>query len=204
MNANEYSDTEATPVPAEVGPAIEQQPSACYTPGCAKEKLAMIALGVLLFAFGMSELWTPLRLVIFGGRAAAEATRVIKTKAGLPELVLTDDLQVQAKSEANDRSYVFWNEFRFQTAELRDVTVRLPIGSQIKPLYPLFDEDGLPSSVTLYYDRRSSSTVVVPAVFSTWFMPGAFALAGLACIVIGGVLLRSANKPIDLPHFAGK
>ena len=204
MSANEYPGTPAASLPAAIGTANERQPPACYTPGYAKEKLAMIALGILLFAFGMSELWTPLRLVLFGGRAAAEATRVIKTKAGLPDLMLTDDLQVQAKSEARDRSYVFWNEFHFQTAESHDVTVRLLIGSQLKPLYSLFDEDGLPTSVTLYYDSREPSIVVVPAVFSTWFMPGALALAGLGCVVIGGVLLGFANKPIDVPHFAGE
>ena len=204
MNPDEFPGTPVVAPPAANVTAKEPQPAVHYTPGYAKEKLAMIALGLLLFAFGMSELWTPLRLVIFGGRAAAEATRVIKTKAGLPDLTLTDDLQVQAKSEARDRSYVFWNEFRFQTAESREVTVRLPIGSQLKPLYPLFDEDGLPTSVTLYYDRQTPSFVAVPAVFSTWFLPGALALAGLGCIVIGGVLLRYANTPIEVPRFAGE
>lgn len=200
MNANELPNTTDVPLPS----VAKQKTPAVYTPRYVKAKLAVAVLGVMLFAFGASELWTPLRLVAFGGRTEAEATRVIKTKKGLPDLALTDDLQVQAKSESKDRSYVFWNEFRFQTADGRNVMARLPIGSVSKPLYPLFDADGLPTCVTLYYDRQTPSIVAAPAVFSTWFLPGALALAGLGCIVIGGVLLRFANRPIALPHFAGE
>jgi len=173
---------------------------ATYTPGHAKPKLLMVFLGVVVAVLGFIDLWTPMRLVVFGARAKAEAVSVLKTKAGLPDIALTDDVQVQANLEPRDRSYIFWNEFRFQTADGRTMDVRAPVGSQLKPLYPLLDADGLPTTDLLYYDPAHPETVAFPMIISTWFAPGVLIIVGLGCAVIGAFLLYWANKPIELPH----
>jgi hypothetical protein len=175
---------------------------AFYTPGHARRKLLMVFLGVAMCLFGLFEIWTPLRLLVFGMRTTAEATRVIKTKEGMPDLVLTDDVQIKEKQEARDRSYVFWNEFRFQTVDGRDIVVRSPIGSQLKPLYSLIDEDGLPTEVLVCYDPHRPGVVAFPTIFSTWFAPGALIVIGGMCALIGLFLFAWAHKPISLPRIA--
>lgn len=171
-----------------------------YIPGHSKRKLMMILYGAILFALGFSQLWTPLYLVACGKHAKAEAISVTKTKEGLPDLVLTDDLQIQSKLESQDRSYVFWNEFRFHTADGRTVEVRAPIGSLLKPLYTLVDADGLPTTDLVCYDPSQPHNVVFPLVVSTWFAPGVLVFAGLVCIILGAFLFYWSKKPIELPH----
>ena len=193
-------------IPDPLIPKAEEHPSTSsyFIPGHARRKLLMILFGLGLLSFGLSQLWTPLRLLLFGTRTMAEATRVIKTKEGMPDLILTDDLQVKAKQETQDRSDVFWNEFAFQTlADNRRIVVRSPIGSQLKPLYPLIDEEGLPTVLNICYDPRHLDSVVFPTVFSTWFFPGAITLIGFICTIIGSYLFYWANKPIELPHIPG-
>lgn len=171
-----------------------------YVPGHAKRKLLMIAYGTALFLFGLSQIWTPLLLVTFGKRAKAEAIAVIKTKEGVPDLTLTDDAQIANKLEPHDRSYIFWNEFRFHTDSGQPIDVRAPVGSQLKPLYNLTDADGLPTTDLVYYDVAHPSKAVFPMIVSTWFAPGVLIVAGLGCMIIGSTLYYWAKRPIELPH----
>jgi len=177
-----------------------QHTFAYYTPGYAGLKLVMIVFGLVLFGLGFSQLWTPLRLLAFGNRATAEATNVIKSSRGLPDVVLADDVQVQANLETRDRSHVFWNQFRFHTADGRTVEVRANVGSQLKPLYPLVNADGLPTTDVIYYDAARPEVVVFPYIISTWFAAGALAIGGLLIVMIGSVLLYWAKKPIEMPY----
>ena len=112
---------------------------AYYTPGRAKRKLMVVVYGLILFGLGMSQLWSPLRLLFSGTQIRGEVISVVKAKEGLPDLVLTDDSKIQANLEPRDRSYVFWNEFRFHAADGRVIDVRAPVGSELKPLFPLLD-----------------------------------------------------------------
>jgi hypothetical protein len=162
----------------------------------------MVAAGLLVFLFGFFQLWPPLRLVIFGVRVRAEAIRAVKEKPGLPALMFTDDVQVRAQWEPHDRSYVFWNEFRFHTREGRLIETRAGGGSQVKPLYPLFDADGLPTTDWVCYDPDRPERTTFPLIISVWLAPCVLALAGLGCAIIGGVLLYWAGRPIKLPHLA--
>jgi len=173
---------------------------AVYTPGYRKTKILMILYGVLLLSLGVSQLWTPLRLLAIGKRAKAEAVAVVKTKEGLPDLVLTNDLAVRSQLEAHDRSYIFWNHCRFHTPEGQIVNLRAPVGSQLKPLFPLTDADGLPTEMLIYYDPAAPEQAVFPLLISVWFAPGVLFIAGLGCIIIASTLLYWANKPIELPH----
>ena len=171
-----------------------------YTPGYASRKLLVVFLGLILFCLGAAQLSTPLRLLAFGRRTTAEATSVVKSKRGLPDLILTNDLQIQANLEPRDRSYIFWNQFRFQTDSGGTVNVRATIGSQLKPLYPLVDPDGLPTTDVIYYDPAHPDTVVFPNLIGTWFVPGFLVAIGILCTIIGSVLFYWAGKPIELPH----
>ncbi len=178
----------------------ENPPAGIYTPGYAWPKRLMALGGLALFVLGFWQIHTPLRLLAFGTRATAEALDVVKSKPGLPDLVLHDDAQVQAHAETHDRSYVFWNDFQFHTTDGQAVTVRAPVGSQLKPLYALLDPDGLPTTDVVYYDSHDPGTVVFPRIISTWFAPGAMAFVGLLAFMIGSVLLYWSDKPIVLPH----
>lgn len=171
-----------------------------YKPGHARRKLAMCVFGLSIMGFGLSQLWPSVRLVYFGAHATAEATRVIKTKNGLPDRIFNSDPQIQSAWETRDRSYTFWNEFRFSDADGRPVVLRCPVGSQLKPLYPLLDGDGLPTSQPVCYDPNHPESALFPNAFSTWFIPGVLTLIGLLCATIGAVLFRWANVPIRLPH----
>ena len=173
---------------------------ASYTPGYAGVKLAMILSGLALLIAGCAFLRTPLRLLCFGGHAIAEATRVIKSKGGAADQSLTDDVQVKAATESQDRSWTFFNEFRFETAAGDIVVIRPDTGSQLKPLYPLLDADGLPTSVLVCYDRGRPRLALFPGIVSTWFVPGGLAALGLLCSVTGALLWAAARKPIPLPR----
>lgn len=171
-----------------------------YTPGYGRLKLCMAAYGLALAIFGLAHISTPLRLLAFGKSANAEAVYVIKSKKGLPDILLRNDLEVHAQEEPHDRSYVFWNEFRFQTAEGHSVEVRAPVGSLCKPLYKLIDADGLPTTDLVYYDPKNPSIVAFPLIMSTWFASGVLIIAGIVCAIIGSVLYYWSDKPIELPH----
>lgn len=175
-------------------------PPNTYTPGYARCKMALIAYGLLLMTLGFSHVWTPLRLVICGNRALAEATRVIKTKPGLPDKILSQPAHVRQEQETRDRSYLFWNEFKFLTNHGQTVHVKAPIASLLKPLYPLTDADGLPTTDLVYYDPNQPEVVTFPLIVSTWFSSGILILVGTLAVLIGSTLLYWANKPIELPH----
>jgi hypothetical protein len=169
-----------------------------YTPQHIKRKIGMILVGLCLFAYGWSQLWPPLSLVLAGNHALGEATRVIKTKPGLPDQIFSDDVALNAAQESHDRSYVFWNEFKFVTPDNREHRIRLDIGSQMKPLFPLLDADGLPTTIEIYYDAKNPGEACVPSLFSTWFAPGLIAFMGAACTVFGGLILYWARHKIEI------
>jgi hypothetical protein len=183
-----------------LSPALPE--AGTYTPGYRGLKLAMIGYGLLLLLAGLALIEHPLSLILLGQKTTAEATKVIVTKRGLPDLDLTNDQQVQANIAPNDYSYIFWNEFKFQDDKGRFVSVRCEVGSRLKPLYSLLDADGLPTMCTVYYSPREPDQVVFPYIVSTWFAPGVLIIVGLLGAIVGGFLYFWANKPIKLPHIA--
>ena len=171
-----------------------------YIPGYRWSKAAMTIAGIAMLAFGAAQLWPLLRLALFGTHANAEAAWVVKTKEGLPPVILHTDAEIQAQREPRDRSYVFWNEFRYTTEDGRSVTVRPAAGSKTGPLYPLLDADGLPSTVPIFYDPANPANVAFPFIVSTWLTPAVILLAGIFATVIGAILFYYATTPIELPH----
>jgi hypothetical protein len=160
----------------------------------------MILVGVALLTFGMSQLWPQVRLVLFGKRANAEAVWVAKTKVGLPPVILKTDPEIEAHREPRDRSYVFWNAFSYTTQDGRSIIVRPAVGSELGPLYDLLDNDGLPTTLPVYYDPADPQSVAFPLIVSTWLSPAIILLGGIFATIIGTVLLYWANKPIEMPH----
>jgi len=170
-----------------------------YTPGFFWAKVGMIGFGAMLLAVAILSVGPDLRLILFGGRTQAEASRVIKQKIGGREQVLTTDAEVRAAEERQDRSYVFWNEYQFQLPDGKRVNFRAPAGSQLKPANYLLDQDGLPTTVTVCYDPAQPEHATLPAEYSTWFVPGALGVFGLLGMFTGSVLLYYARKRIALP-----
>jgi hypothetical protein len=143
---------------------------------------------------------TPLWLLAFGTRATAEAVDVVKSKPGLPDLVLHTQAQLQVAVETHDRTYVFWNEFRLTTSTGRSIVVRAPAGSFLKPLYPLLDDDGLPTTDVVWYDPAHPEVATFPRMISVWFASGALLVIGFLALLIGSFLLAWASQPIVLPQ----
>ncbi len=198
MSMSDFSSRpDSGPLPRADG---EPAAPAYYIPGRSKRKMLVVIYGLILCLLGLSQFWTPLRLLLSGTPVRGEVISVIKTKAGLPDLILTDDSQIQANLEPRDRSYVFWNEFSFHTAEGALIKVRAPVGSQLKPLSLLLDSDGLPSTDLIFYNPARPEEVVFPTLISTWFAPGMLFVSGLACMTIGAFLFYWSKKPIELPH----
>ena len=173
-----------------------------YAPQHVKRKVGMVIVGLFIFAYGLSELWSPLSLLLEGKSVLGEATRVVKTKPGLPDQVFTDEIELKAAEEESDRSYLFWNEFHFATADHKDRIVRYDIGSQLKPIFPLLDDDGLPTTAQIYYDPQDPTRICIPIVISTWFAPGLITFMGAVCIVFGCLILYWARHKIELTRWS--
>ncbi len=173
-----------------------------YRPGFVWGKVIMLAYSLAMVATGLVELMPDLALIATGRSVQAEATAVIKERYpsdGREPLVLRSPTAVKAAEEKRDRSYIFWNEYRFYLPDGTPHTVRAPFASQLKPQKPLFDTQGIPSSAWVIHDRSDPSRVVLPAEFSTWYLPGMLIGFGLAGTCVAVLLLRSARKPVQMP-----
>ena len=177
-------------------------PVETYTPGHVPHKLVLLIASLLILAFGISQLWAPLRLLALGHRGEAEAVSVTRIKAGMPDLVMRSDSEIAANEAPHDRSYVYWNDFVIHTETGGVIPVRANVGSRITPLFPLRNADGLPTTVIICYHPDNPRHIIFPTLISTWLVPGLLALGGLAGCVVAAFLLYWARRPIELPHIA--
>jgi hypothetical protein len=177
-----------------------------YIPGYALAKLGLALLGLALVALSMQKLAPLARLAFVGATAGAEAVRVVKTDAANSPVVYTSDADVltavKALEDIRDHEATFWVEYRFTTAQGKPVEVRSPLGQHVKPLQPLRDRDGLPSTITVWYDKANPHYVALPLELGTWFMPGMLLLFGALGIFMGLLLWRHANRPIQMPDLS--
>ena len=171
-----------------------------YTPGYVPQKIGMLMICLSLLALGCAQLLPTVKLLLIGQRADAEATCIIRTQDGRPEVKLTRDAEWKTTLEHNDRSMVFWNEFRFVTIDGKTITFRASVGRQLQPPHPLLDDDGLPTVVSIYYEPENPKKVAMPLELSTWFFPGTITLFGLIGSSVSLLILYYARKPIVLPH----
>jgi hypothetical protein len=177
-----------------------------YYPGYAAAKLVMALLGVAMFLLSFEKLGPLARLGFTGGRARAEAIRVVRADAAGQETVFTSDADVltaiKILEDARDHNTVFWVEYRFTTEDGTAVETRSPIGQHVKPLQPLRDRDGLPSTIRVWYDRKNPRHITLPLEYGTWFMPGVLALFGFIGTFMGLLLWRHAKRPIEMPDLS--
>jgi hypothetical protein len=181
-----------------VHPAAMPEPR-YYVPGRAGWKLLLCGCGLVLFAVGCLQLWSPLRLLLAGGRAQGVATRIVETKPGSADVIVAGAGARGDNTGSADDGALFWNEFAIEPAAGSTVIVRDNVGSRLKPLYPLIDDDGLPTTRLVCYDRRHWTHAIFPGEISTWLIPVGLAFAGLAAFLINAVLFYWAGKPIELP-----
>ena len=173
-----------------------------YTPGFLVPKLAFAAVGLAAMLVALTQAWPHLRLLMDGTKTEAVAVSVLATKPGQPEIILVNQAEVEAKSKevrnAKDYRWTFYNLFRFETADGREVTFQREVGCKLKPSLPLLDESGLPSTAMLLYDPKTPSSAVLPKEFSSWFVPGLVSAFGLAAFLVGSSLAWFARKPIPI------
>jgi hypothetical protein len=177
-----------------------------YVPGHRPAKLAMMIVGIVMALLSLDKFGPITRLAFTGGRATGEAVRTVRTDAAGQETVYTSDADVlnavKDVEEARDRESVFWVEYKFATEDGKPAEARSPIGQQVKPLYPLRDKDGLPSTISIWYNRTDPSHIVFPYQFGTWFMPGMLFTFGALCALMGLFLWRHASDPIEMPDLS--
>lgn len=170
-----------------------------YVPGYRWPKVLFTLYGVTLFALALPELIDDFRLLLFGTAGEAIASHVIKSKPGAPDMVLSTDLELDKNLEVSDRRSLFWNVFRLTTSQGTEIEIRLPTPGLLKPLYPLSDENGMPTAIRVAYDPNQPNRVLFPTVFSSWVFPSLLALIGVITFCCGVVLLIYANRPIEMP-----
>jgi hypothetical protein len=179
-------------------------PYGTYTPAYCGAKIAYIAAGLALMAISSFELVPNLTLLLFGEHTTAEAVAVVKQQiSDGKEQALTTEKDVEAALEARDRSFVFWNEYRFTDSTGAARTFRAPSGGSLKPPKPLLDPDGLPTIVRICYSPKFPARIILPLEQSTWFFFGGIALFGLVATCYGTLFLLRARTPIPLPHIEG-
>lgn len=180
-----------------------------YIPGYVAAKVLIIAIGLALVALSLIRLGPAFSHLLGGARAEAEATRVVRMSMnGTEEAFATDGaLAAVLAQDKRSRSHTYWNEFRFLDAAGRPVDIRAPVGSFLKPHYPILDQDGLPTTVVVWYDRADPRRFTLPGdlvtgEFSTWFFPGSLFIAGVLTIWFGATLLYYARRPIAMPDLS--
>lgn len=177
-----------------------------YYPGFAGAKLVMAFIGVVLFILSLQKLGPLTRLAFTGGRARAEAVRIVRVDAARQEKILNSDAEVltamKVLEDARDHDTEFWVEYRFTTKDGLQVETRSPLGQHVKPLQPLRDRDGLPSTMGVWYDKDDPKHIALPLQYGTWFMPGVLAMFGLICTYMGVMLWLHAKRPIEMPDLS--
>ena len=171
-----------------------------YTPGYVPHKIGMLLVSLLVLALGCGQLLPSVYLLCFGKRVSAEVVRIIKVQKGLPDVILTRDADWKATADQQNRSVVFWNDYQFKTTDGNLVTFRGSVGQVFRPPQALLDEDGLPTTVPVYYDPKKPQRVLLPLELSTWFFSGIVSLFGLVGSIVSLVVLYFARKPIPLPN----
>jgi hypothetical protein len=174
-----------------------------YVPGYAGAKTIFILLGLLLLGLSLDKLRPAWDLALHGGRALAEAECIVRTEPdGSQEIFTTDDTllaAIKAGEGSRDRRSVYWVEYRFTTADGRQIHARSPLGQHVKPLQPLRDQDGFPSSSWIWYQQGDPEQILLPLQMGTWYLPGMLALFGSLAVIIGSLLRWSAKRPIEMP-----
>lgn len=202
-----------SPAPAADPGAAPPEPAAhqAYIPGYVVAKVLIIVIGMALVTLAMLRLGPAFAHLLVGARAEAEATRVVRMSMnGSEEAFATDGaLEAVLAQDKRGRTHTYWNEFRFLDAAGRPVDIRAPVGSFLKPHYPILDKDGLPTTVVVWYDRADPRRFTLPGdlvtgEFSTWFFPGSLLIAGMLTVWFGATLLYYARRPIAMPDLRAK
>jgi hypothetical protein len=177
-----------------------------YYPGYAAAKLAMAVVGVVLLLLSFEKLGPLVKLGFTGGRARAEAVRIVKIDAARQETIYTSDADVltamKVMEDARDHDTEFWVEYKFTTDDGKAVETRSTLGQHVKPLQPLRDRDGLASTIRVWYDKDNPRRIALPLQYGTWFLPGVLALFGLICTFMGILLWVHAKRPIEMPDLS--
>jgi MFS family permease len=185
--------------PSQVTPATAIH---TYTPGFLVPKLLFAAIGLAAMALAFSQAWPHLRLFVHGQKAEAVAVSVLVTKPSQPSCQLATQAELEEKSKevrnAKDYKWTFYNVFRFETPDGREITFQREVGCKLKPSIPLLDQTGLPSTSKLLYDPKDPTCAVLPLEFSSWFVPGLVGLFGFAAFLVGATLAWFARKPIPI------
>ncbi|MGC9451346.1 MAG: MFS transporter [Oceanipulchritudo sp.] len=170
-----------------------------YKPGYLPQKILMTLGGLAMVTFGMVEMGPKLQLLLTGESATAVASKVVKERIGGMATNLTSDAELLEAKERFDRSYIFWNHFQFEDTAGELVEFRLKIGKQLAPAYSIRDEDGLPTTVRIFYNPDNPEEAIIPGDISIWFLSGLFVLFGGIGATFGGILVYHARKPIAMP-----
>ncbi len=177
-----------------------------YVPGYSTAKLGLAALGLILLGASLGKLIPLAHLAISGGSTRAQAFQIVLTDNSGQASVFTSDAAVQkaikAIDDTRDHESTFWVEYRFTTSDGKSAQARPPLGQHMKPLQNLRDEDGLPSTIPIWYDKADPARIALPLQFGTWFMPGMLVLFGVLGLFMGLMLWWNSKRPIEMPDLS--
>lgn len=171
-----------------------------YTPGYVPQKIGFLAISIVIFVIGAVKLVPDLVFIATGKFIQAEVVGIIKTREGLPEENVTQDEQWKSLELMHDRSSTYWNEFTYTPENSLPVRFRSAFGSQFRPLNPLLDIDGLPSTQWIVHDVKHPQRMAQPLELSNWFVSLTMSLLGIMGIAISGMMLYYARRPIPVPY----
>ena len=173
-----------------------------YIPGYLLPKLLLTFVGLLVVTTAVRTAWPDFRLVLIGRRTEATAVAVIARKTGQPDIRLESESAIKAKcaavAEAKDYKWIFYTEFAYETQDSKTVTFVRNLGCKLKPSIPLLDDNGLPTTVTIFADPQGRAMPVLPLEYSSWFAPGLVGCIGLCALFVGVMLSWTARRPIPL------
>lgn len=188
------------PTPVHIPPDTQRE---IYVPGYVTAKVLIVVFGLTLIGLSMIKLGPVFVHLLTGERAQAEAVRVVRISSGGQEEVLTSNRAIESYTKdekvRKDRSFVYWNEFRYTTREGVEVEFRFPVGQFLTPHYMILDKDGVPSSLPIRYSASDPQHPTLYTEWFTWFLPGSLLVFGALTTWVGLTLLAYARKPIELP-----
>jgi Na+/melibiose symporter-like transporter len=171
-----------------------------YTPGYVLPKLLFLAVSLIVFAVGAVRLVPDLILISTGKFVQAEVSQIVKTREGLPDEILAQDEQWKSVELMRDRSSTYWNVFSFALDDGSPVAFRSAFGNQFRPINPLLDADGLPTTQWVVYNPKDPEKIAQPLELSNWFVPLTMSLLGGMGALIAGLLLYHARRPMPVPY----
>jgi hypothetical protein len=171
-----------------------------YIPGYLIQKVAFLILTAAIVLISLVDVVPKLWIMATGEFTRAEVVEVIRVEPDRSETRYTNDAEAREAYEDENRSPLFFNTLAYRFADGTLHQTRMPRGSRLQPPYSILDTSGLPSTVLIAARTSNPTSIVVPLSLSTWFFPAIIFMFGFSGLVVAGLYLWHAPRPIQVPN----